>query len=135
MKRQRGMASVALVLLLLVLGSLLLGGLNQQYRALSGRVASEARRMRDAADVHSALEWGRSQRWSPGVTEQCRQPAEIAGRVCLRIFSDGALLLIASAGTARRWLSGEVADGALVFWPHGWSDFCPLTEESLCQLP
>lgn len=126
---------MALVLLLLVLGSLLLGGLNQQYQALSGRVASEGRRIRDAAEAHSALEWGRSQSWSPGVTAQCRQPAGIAGSVCLRIFTDGALLLIASGGATRRWLSGEVKKGAVIFWPHGWSDFCPLTEEALCQPP
>lgn len=126
---------MALVLLLLVLGSLLLGGFNQQYRALSDRVAGEVWRMRDAAEVHSALEWGRSQNWSPGVTAQCRQPTGISGSVCLRIFSDGGLLLIASGGAARRWLSGEVANGAVVFSPHGWSDFCPLTEEVLCQPP
>jgi len=126
---------MALVLLLLVLGSLLLAGLHQQYQALSGRVASEARRMRDAAEAHSALEWGRRQSWSPGVTAQCRQPTGIAGSVCLRIFTDGTLLLIASGGAARRWLSGEVAKGAVVFLPHGWSDFCPLTEETLCQPP
>ena len=117
---------MALILLLLVLGSLLLAGLNQQYQALSGRVASEA---------HSALEWGRSQTWSSAVTEQCRQPTGIAGSVCLRIFTDGALLLIASGGSARRWLSGEVEKGAVIFWPHGWSDFCPITEEVLCQPP
>jgi Protein of unknown function (DUF2509). len=92
------MASMALVLVLLTLGCLLLGGLNQQYRALSGRVASETWRMRDAAAAHSALEWGRRQSWSPAVTEQCRQPTGIAGSVCLRIFNDGALLLIASGG-------------------------------------
>lgn len=126
---------MALILLLLVLGSLLLAGLNQQYQALSGRVASEARRIRDAAEAHSALEWGRSQTWSSTVTEQCRQPTGIAGSVCLRIFTDGALLLIASGGSARRWLSGEVEKGAVIFWPHGWSDFCPLTEEVLCQPP
>ena len=129
------MASMALVLLLLALGSLLLAGIHQQYQALSGRVASEARRMRDAAEAHSALEWGRRQPWSSEVTEQCRQPTEIAGSVCLRIFTDGALLLIASGGAARRWLSGEVAQGAVVFLPHGWSDFCPLTEAMLCQPP
>lgn len=126
---------MALVLLLLILGSLLLAGLNQQYRALSGRVASEVRRVRDVAEVHSALEWGRSQRWSPGVTAQCRQPTGISGSVCLRIFTDGALLLIASVGTSRRWFAGEVDKGAVVFLPHGWSDFCPLTEEVLCQPP
>lgn len=125
---------MALVLLFLALGSLLLAGLNQQYRALSGRVASEVWRMRHAAEAHSALEWGRHQSWSPDATEQCRQPTGIAGSVCLRIFTDGALL-IASGGAARRWLSGEVANGAVVFLPQGWSDFCPLTEAALCQPP
>lgn len=135
MKRQHGMASVALVLLLLVLGSLLLSGLNQQYRALLGRVASEARRVRDAAEAHSALEWGRSQNWSSELVEQCQQPEGTGDHVCLRIFADQTLLLIASGGETRRWLSGEVIKGEVVFSSHGWSDFCPLTEEALCQLP
>ncbi|EFV7479588.1 DUF2509 family protein, partial [Shigella flexneri] len=26
-------------------------------------------------------------------------------------------------------------DGNIVFSPSGWSDFCPLKERALCQLP
>ncbi|WP_123348320.1 MULTISPECIES: DUF2509 family protein [unclassified Enterobacter] len=135
MKRQRGMASITMVLLLLVLGSLLLSGLNQQYQALAGRVASESRRIRDAADAHSALEWGRSQRWLASAAWQCRQPTGVPLRVCLRIFTDGTLLLSTTGQSARRWWSGKVVKGAVVFSPRGWSDFCPLKEETLCQSP
>lgn len=124
---------MAMVLLLLVLGSLLLSGLNLQYQALAGRVFSESRRIRDAADAHSALEWGRSQRWAVSSAQQCRQPTGMQLRVCLRIFTDGTLLLMATGQSTRRWLSGDVNKGAVIFSPFGWSDFCPLPEETLCQ--
>ncbi|MFW8412483.1 DUF2509 family protein, partial [Klebsiella pneumoniae] len=33
------------------------------------------------------------------------------------------------------WQSGEVRGGQVYFFAHGWSDFCPLREASLCQMP
>lgn len=135
MNRQRGMASLVLVLLLLVLGTLLLSGLNQQQRALARRVMGESRVLRDAAEAHSTLEWGRAQRWRGDVSVQCRQAAGEHWHACLRIFADGSLLLMATGESTGRWLAGQVVNGAVVFSPHGWSDFCPLTENALCQPP
>jgi len=62
--RQRGMSSLALVLLLLVLGTLILTGLNQQLQTFSTLVSGESLSVRQQATVQSALEWGRVQEWA-----------------------------------------------------------------------
>lgn len=135
MNRQRGMSSLALVLLLLVLGSLMLQGLNQQQRALSTRVAVETLALREQASVHSALQWGKMQRWQGAQPLQCMQQSTQHWLVCLRRLSDDSLLLIAASGSMSLWQAGEIRDGEVRFSPHGWSDFCPLTESSLCRVP
>ncbi len=135
MNRQRGMSSLALVLLLLVLGSLMLQGLNQQQRALSTRVAVETRALREQASVHSALQWGKMQRWQVNAPLQCVQQPAQSWQVCLRRLSDDSLLLIAASGSMTLWQSGEVSHDEAHFSPHGWSDFCPLMESALCRIP
>ena len=64
MNRQWGMSSLALVLLLLVLGTLILTGLNQQLQTFSTLVSGESLSVRQQAVVQSALEWGRVQEWA-----------------------------------------------------------------------
>ncbi|HFF3730943.1 TPA: DUF2509 family protein, partial [Klebsiella pneumoniae] len=39
------------------------------------------------------------------------------------------------SGEVQVWQSGEVRGGQVRFSAHGWSDFCPLREASLCQMP
>ena len=102
------MSSLLMVLLLLTLGSLLLEGLNLQQRALLAQTASETQAIRDTAIAHSALQWGKQQVWSAQVALACR---------------------------VQVWQSGEVRGGQVRFSAHGWSDFCPLREASLCQMP
>lgn len=135
MNRQRGMSSLALVLLIMLLGSLMLGGLNQRQHMHHLRVASESRGLRAMAEVQSAMEWGRVQAWQrqPGV--QCRQEPDHGWRACLRIFDDQQLLLIARSGSDTLWRLGTTENDRVFFSRHGWSDFCPLSEVALCQLP
>ncbi|HCR2180078.1 TPA: DUF2509 family protein, partial [Klebsiella pneumoniae] len=47
----------------------------------------------------------------------------------------GSLLLSSASGEVQVWQSGEVRGGQVRFSGHGWSDFCPLREASLCQMP
>ncbi|MGX5028019.1 DUF2509 family protein [Enterobacter asburiae] len=133
MNRQRGMSSLALVLLLLVLGTLILTGLNQQLTTFSTLVGRESRSLQQQAAVQSALEWGRVQSWSPNPEVQCKQAS--SWRVCLRPLGETTVLLIAGDSDLLLWRAGEIVDGKIRFSPHGWSDFCPLKERSLCQLP
>ncbi|MGQ4693333.1 DUF2509 family protein [Enterobacter asburiae] len=133
MNRQRGMSSLALVLLLLVLGTLILTGLNQQLTTFSALVGGESRSLQQQATVQSALEWGRVQSWSLEPQVQCKKTS--AWRVCLRLLSEARVLLIAGDSGMQLWRAGEIVDGKIRFSPHGWSDFCPLKESALCQLP
>lgn len=135
MNREQGVSSLALVLLMLVLGSLLLEGLSQQDVSLASRVSLESQALRRQAVVHSAAEWGRAQRWEGAADVQCRQYSTENVPVCLRRFSDNRYLLIASYDGASVWRLGERINSRVVFDPHGWSDFCPLQEVTLCQLP
>ena len=65
----------------------------------------------------------------------CREQAPQGWRASLRIFGDGSLVLSSASGEVQVWQSGEVRGGQVRFSAHGWSDFCPLREASLCQMP
>ncbi len=134
MNRQQGMSSLALVLLLLILGSLMLAGLNQQLAALMRIVSTERQAIQHQATAQSALEWGRMLSWQTQAEYACRQHPQRPWRVCLRILEERALL-IASSGSATLWRLGEVTASGVHFSPQGWSDFCPLKERALCQQP
>ncbi len=135
MNREKGVSSLALVLMLLVLGSLLLQGISQQDRSFASRVTMESQSLRRQAIVQSALEWGKMHAWQVQQAVQCSHYAATGARACLRILADNKALLIAGYEGVSLWRMGEVIDGNIVFSPHGWSDFCPLKEEALCQLP
>lgn len=133
MNRQNGIASLTLVLLLLVLGTLILTGLNQQLITFTMLVGDESRAIQQQAATQSALEWGRVQHWSLQPDVQCKQRQ--TQRVCLRVLNESQVLLIAGDGELLLWRGGEIVNGHIRFLPHGWSDFCPLKELALCRLP
>jgi len=132
--RQNGIASLTLVLLLLVLGTLILTGLNQQLITFTMLVGDESRAIQQQAATQSALEWGRVQHWSLQPDVQCKQRQ--TQRVCLRVLNESQVLLIAGDGDGELllWRGGEIVNGHIRFLPHGWSDFCPLKERALCRL-
>ncbi|QIK15311.1 DUF2509 family protein [Leclercia sp. 29361] len=134
MNRQQGISSLALVLLLLILGSLMLAGLNQQLAALMRIVSTERQAIQHQAIAQSALEWGRTLPWQTQAEVTCRQHPQQPWRVCLRILEQR-VVLIANSGRVMLWRLGEVKGGKVVFSPYGWSDFCPLKEKALCQQP
>ena len=133
MSRQHGIASLTLVLLLLVLGTLILTGLNQQLITFTMLVGDESRAIQQQAATQSALEWGRVQHWSLQPDVQCKQRQ--TQRVCLRVLNESQVLLIAGDGDLLLWRGGKIVNGHIRFLPHGWSDFCPLKERALCRLP
>ena len=133
MNRQNGIASLTLVLLLLVLGTLILTGLNQQLITFTMLVGDESRAIQQQAATQSALEWGRVQHWSLQPDVQCKQRQ--TQRVCMRVLNESQVLLIAGDGELLLWRGGEIVNGHIRFLPHGWSDFCPLKERALCRLP
>ncbi|HFZ8995511.1 TPA: DUF2509 family protein [Citrobacter freundii] len=135
MSGERGVSSLAMVLLLLVLGSLLLSGMNQQQASFARRVVEESQALQRQAVVQSALEWGRMQPWSTHRAVQCRSGPTVPARVCLRFLENDTLLLIANYDGVSLWQWGELVKGEIRFSAHGWSDFCPLNEVAQCQIP
>jgi hypothetical protein len=124
-----------LVLLMLVLGSLTLQGVSVQHQAQVSHTTLEKVAIADSANAESLLEWGRVYSWPLQPVEQCQGNSIFAGRVCLRLFTDGTALLIANAGEQIRWQTGLVSGNNVLFDRNGWSDFCPRKEMTQCQIP
>ncbi|HCW0177583.1 DUF2509 family protein [Citrobacter freundii] len=135
MNRERGVSSLGMVLLLLVLGSLLLQGVNRQEASFASRVATQSQALQRQAVLQSAMEWGRMQPWSIQQAVQCRRYITQDAVVCLRLLSINFVLLIAHHEGGSLWRQGIVTEGNLEFLAHGWSDFCPLKDQALCQIP
>lgn len=129
------MSSLLLVLLLLVLGSLMLQGVSVQHQAQVRQNTLELRAIRDGANADSLIEWGRMASWQTDENLQCQSAEGITGRVCLHVFSDDTVLLIASSGEQFRWQTGRISEATVSFDSHGWSDFCPRKEASQCLIP
>ncbi|MDU6684945.1 MAG: DUF2509 family protein [Enterobacteriaceae bacterium] len=135
MNRQRGISSLALVLLILILGSLMLNGLSQQLNTHIRRVSTESEHLRQYAQVQSAMMWAQRLTWLREPALQClRHPSE-TWQACLRVLSDQTVLLTVGSGKQRLWRGGRIARNNVVFSAHGWSDFCPHKETELCQIP
>ncbi len=111
MNREKGVSSLALVLMLLILGSLLLQGMSQQDRSFASRVSMESQSLRRQAIVQSTLEWGKMHSWQTQPAVQCLLYAATGARVCLRLLADNEALLIAGYEGVSLWRTGEVING------------------------
>lgn len=137
--REKGMSTIAMVLALLLLGSLMLGGLQQQLDSRFGRAANESAAIKAFNAALSALALSQSQRWVFTPQWQCQMLPEVKGRACVRQMQT--YLLVAAEGAEENavpltlWRWAQPDGDRLRFMPHGWSDFCPLTEAKQCQLP
>ena len=141
MKRlQRGSSSLAFVLLLFSLGMLMLNGLQQQLNQQRKSVASEVNWLKQYASAASALAWGGQQRWKASKQWRCQQQ-EPEWRACILLNDKGETLMAAhSLSTEDKdpvtlWRWGNLEDSRWRAAPHGWLDFCPFREATLCQLP
>ncbi|AUV03889.1 DUF2509 family protein [Phytobacter ursingii] len=135
MNRQRGISSLALVLLILILGSLMLNGLSQQLNTHIRRVSTESEHLRQYAQVQSAMMWAQRLTWLREPALQCLQHPGEPWQACLRVLSDQTVLLTVGSGKQRLWRGGRMERNNVVFSAHGWSDFCPHKETELCQIP
>lgn len=114
MNREKGVSSLALVLMLLVLGSLLLQGMSQQDRSFASRVSMESQSLRRRhRSVGAGV--GKMHSWQTQPAVQCSQYAETDAQVCLRLLADNEALLIAGYEGVSLWRTGEVIDGNIVF--------------------
>jgi len=132
-KRQKGISSLAMVLMILMLGSLLLAGHNQQLNTLLFIVNAERHAIQQQAGAQSAMEWARTLGWQPVAAQQCQKHPSQTWWACLRPVGDDQRLLIAGSEGSTLWRLGSITSGEVEFSRHGWSDFCPIKETALCQ--
>ncbi|WP_426346441.1 DUF2509 family protein [Cronobacter universalis] len=133
------MSTIAMVLALLLLGSLMLGGLQQQLDSRFGRAANESAAIKAFNAALSALALSQSRDWAFTPQWQCQRVSEVKGRACVRQMQT--YVLVAAEGMEENavpltlWRWAQPDGERLRFMPHGWSDFCPLAEAKQCQLP
>ncbi|MDQ9185586.1 DUF2509 family protein [Cronobacter sakazakii] len=103
------------------------------------RAANESAAIKAFNAALSALALSQSQRWVFTPQWQCQTLPEVKGRACVRQMQT--YLLVAAEGAEENavpltlWRWAQPDGDRLRFMPHGWSDFCPLTEAKQCQLP
>lgn len=138
MNRQRGFSTLAMVMLLLVLGGVLLQGLDQHLRAQSPLIINEREAIAAFNRALSAQAWGTTIDWQPTNRWQCQTKQQVGWRVCVKSLPKKDVLMAAQGTqdnqpiTLWRWGRQGVS---VTFSAHGWIDICPLHERALCKLP
>lgn len=129
---------MAMVLLVLLLGSALLNATQRQLGASLALLADERRYLIDYHQALSALAWGERLRWPQQEGWRCQQQGRFGWRACLLPLDNddallrGATLADADALALWRWMRrGE--DERWQPLPHGWLDFCPLSPPAACS--
>lgn len=114
MNREKGVSSLALVLMLLILGSLLLQGMSQQDRSFASRVSMESQSLRRRCrSVGAGV--GKNALLADAARSSVLTVCCHRARVCLRLLADNEALLIAGYEGVSLWRTGEVIDGNIVF--------------------
>lgn len=134
MLQQRGASVLAMVVMILLAGSLLLQGSQRQLSAGIAGLGAAQRFVRQFADASSALHWGAQQRWRMQARWHCQVAAGWPWRACLRLTGDGEALLRGDSGpgTLALWHWVTSQSGSIRLQPQGWIDYCPLQREADC---
>ncbi|KGT86422.1 hypothetical protein NG99_25565 [Erwinia typographi] len=135
--QQQGGGALTVVILLLALSAALLNATRRQLDAGLSRVADERQFMLQTTLAMSALSWGARQSWPSGAGWQCLQDADGGWRSCLGAAEEERELLRGDSGADSvalyQWVSERGPQGQVSALPHGWLDYCPLSEEARCD--
>ncbi|MFJ5330681.1 YgdB family protein [Pectobacterium versatile] len=145
---QEGSGTLAMVLLIAIIGLLLMSGLQRQLDTAIQVGSDERHYLRAFNQALSSLNWGRGQRWAT-LTEswQCQQLSAEQLVVCLRAASDGEQGLLRGEGTLpasarpltlyQRVSFSGLSSGQIAIQPlgNGWLDFCPDKDVTRCDAP
>lgn len=134
------MVLVLIPLLALMVGSLLLHGVQRTLGLQPALLVQDRGIIAFQLQAQGALSWGKTLNWEPQDHWQCRPVPDGEGRSCLRLVGNGDVLLAGQAGHREHhngvvfWLRGRISAGQIAFLPGGWSDFCPVQGDT-CRLP
>lgn len=146
MSPQQGGAVLGITIMLLVLATLMLHGMQRQLDASLSLVADEQQYVQDFQQAQSALNWGLRQKWTLATGWSCQIEGQYRWRACLLRRDDNKgivfgepLLQGASSPDAkleplRLWHWVTFYGDGLKPLPGGWIDFCPLSPSQLCVI-
>lgn len=118
----------------------MLSGLQQQLTQQQSAVASEVAFLQQYAHALSAQSWGSQLRWEPSNQWQCQKQGN-DWRACVLTLETGEGIMATQKLSDSEiipitlWRWGHVENSRWRVTPHGWLDFCPLSEGVLCLLP
>lgn len=134
LQSQRGSGALIMVIMMLLMGTLMLNTTRQQLNDSMSLVGDERHYFQQLTGAMSALVWGERLHWGTAQQWQCQQRADFHWRACLH---PAQRLLRADSGPGTlalyRWIS-QRPNGVLQAQPHGWLDYCPLAEETACDV-
>ncbi|MEQ9745622.1 YgdB family protein [Pectobacterium actinidiae] len=143
---QEGSGTLAMVMLIAIIGLLLMSGLQRQLDTAIQVGNDERHYLRAFNQALSSLNWGRGQHWNT-LTEnwQCQQLSAEPLVVCLRAASDGEQGLLRGEGMFpastrplrlyQRVSFSLLSSGQIAIQPlgNGWLDFCPDKDVARCD--
>ncbi|MCX8956875.1 DUF2509 family protein [Erwinia psidii] len=125
-----------MVITVLLMSAALLNATRRQMEDALSLLVGEQAYYQQSSQAISALNWGEQQPWSEQTGWQCKTLNATGWRACLLQRRQSPSLLRADSGNGTiafwQWMTRSTA-GYLKKVPHGWLDFCPLTDEKLCQ--
>lgn len=134
--KQAGSA-LLMVIVMLALSAALLDATRRQLDQSISRTGDERHYLHQTSQALSALAWGSQQAWPGSAGWQCRQERTAGWRSCLYEAESPPALLRGDSGTASvalyQWVTRNRESSRLAAVPHGWLDYCPLTEEERCN--
>lgn len=151
--KQCGYSMVAMVMVLLSIGTLLLTSMSKRLDSSLHFHLDEGRYLRAYNQAASALTWGLKQRWHlPDAHWQCQISALLGLKACIKTVEQGRLLLKGEAKLRENeppltlFQLADLADDAanpnnnnlvsyklaVIAHNSGWLDFCPSKEEMDC---
>ncbi|WP_233978328.1 YgdB family protein [Pectobacterium versatile] len=145
-RHQEGSGTLAMVLLIAIIGLLLMSGLQRQLDTAIQVGNDERHYLRAFNQALSSLNWGRGQRWDTLTGSwQCQQLSAEQLVVCLRAASDGEQGLLRGEGALpasvrplrlyQRVSFSGLSSGQIAIQPlgNGWLDFCPDKDVTRCD--
>ena len=140
LSREAGYSTILIVLMLLLLGLMMLAGLSSYLATQRQWGMKEVRSIVRYAGAQSALAWGAGQRWSPQQHWQCQTEAFSGLHACLYQAKGNEVLLAGTLVDGNLseslvfWRWGQLKNGKFIASPHGWLDYCPLSDKTRCDL-
>ncbi|ARU96037.1 hypothetical protein A7K99_04500 [Tatumella citrea] len=128
-----------MVMVLLLSGIMLLHGSARLLEQSMAGIADETAYLRDFYQAQSALQWGLLRQWPSANGWQCQSPATQDWQSCLLWQTPETALLLGMSASGEKSLWRQVVASkngrqTVVAVPAGWTDLCPLPDETLCAV-